>query len=129
VTPDKKYHKDCIDMMFHSGQKSTMAWGVFCGTTMSDLYFVPGEAKLDSATYVKYIVVICLPLPQRHCYGCSIAVDTALPLTRHCHCGIDVVSHMRHGNKDRDRHKSHGSGFHRLLYPKSCWHGKRDVYK
>jgi len=53
---DEEYHPDCVDLKFRSGQKSKMVWGAFCGTTKSDLTFVPGRAKLDSATYVRMML-------------------------------------------------------------------------
>jgi hypothetical protein len=45
-----------------------MAWGAFYGTTMSDLFFVPGKAKLDSAAYVKHILdPILIPFWHQMC--------------------------------------------------------------
>jgi hypothetical protein len=59
-----------------------MAWGAFCGTTLSILYFVPGKAKLDSAAYVKYILdPILIPFWHRMCEekGWTVVIENGAP--------------------------------------------------
>jgi len=64
---DKEHHPDCVDLKFHSGRKSEMILGAFCGTTKSDLIFVPGRAKLDSATHVRMVLEAALVAFWRQC--------------------------------------------------------------
>ena len=53
---DEEYHPDCIDRNFHSGRKSKVIWGAFCGTTKSQTAYAPGRAKIDAATYVRKVL-------------------------------------------------------------------------
>jgi len=48
-----------------------MVWGAFCGTTKSDLIFVPGRAKLDSATMYEWSLSLFLCR-----FGVSVARNT-----------------------------------------------------
>ena len=71
-SPEEEYHPDCMDEIFNQGRQSRMAWGGFCGGIKSELVFVPGKAKLDSAAYVTTIMEPHLvPLWHRFCkeYG------------------------------------------------------------
>jgi hypothetical protein len=52
----EEYHQDCIDETFEQGHQSKMTRGGFCGQLKSDLVFIPGKAKLDSAMYVETIM-------------------------------------------------------------------------
>ncbi len=47
----EEFHPDCVDLTYHSGQSTTMAWGGFRGSKQSEFCLVPGKAKLDSAMY------------------------------------------------------------------------------
>jgi transposase len=80
--PGEEDHPDCVDNTFHSGRQTKMVWGAFCGTTKSDLIFVPGKAKIDSATYVRTIMEPALvPFWQQCCeeYGWTIVMEDGAP--------------------------------------------------
>ena len=52
-----------------------MVWGAFCGTTKSDLIYIPGKAKISSATYVNTVLEPALiPIWHQCCekYGWTI---------------------------------------------------------
>jgi len=51
-----RYHPDCIDKNFHSGHKTKVIWGAFCGTTKSDLTYIPDKAKIGSITYIQTVL-------------------------------------------------------------------------
>jgi len=90
---DEEYHPDCIDNNFHSGRKSKMIWGAFCGTTKSDLIYIPGKAKIDSITYVKTVLEPALvPFWHRCCeeYGWTIVQEDNAP------------GHKKHANQYRE---------------------------
>ena len=55
-----------------------MAWGAFCGIIRSELFFVLGQAKLDSATYVQEILdPLLLPFWHQCCeeYSWTMIVE------------------------------------------------------
>lgn len=54
--PSEEYHPDCVDETFQQGRQSKMVWGGFCGQLKSELIFIPGKAKLDSAMYVEKVM-------------------------------------------------------------------------
>jgi len=90
---DEEYHPDCIDKNFHSGRKSKMIWGAFCGTTKSDLTCIPGKAKIDSITYIRAILEPALiPFWHQCCekYGWTIVQEDNTP------------GHKRHSNRHRE---------------------------
>ena len=75
--PEEEYHPDCIDEIFNQGRQSKMAWGAFRRSIKSDLVFIPGKAKLDSAAYVTTVMEPHLaPLWHRCCeeHGWAIVV-------------------------------------------------------
>jgi len=65
---DEEYHQDCIDEVWESGQESRMVWGAFCGTTKSDLVFIPGKAKVNAVTYVETVMKPYLVPFWHKCY-------------------------------------------------------------
>ena len=78
----EEYLEDTVDTTYHSGRQSTMAWGAFCGTTKSDLIYVPEKAKLNSALYVDLIYEPVLIPFWHHCcelYGWARAVEDGAP--------------------------------------------------
>ena len=78
----EEYHADCIDESFNQGRQSKMAWGGFCGQLKSDIVFIPGKAKLDSAMYVETIMEPHLvPFWHRCCeeYGWARIVEDRAP--------------------------------------------------
>ena len=62
---DEKYHPDCSDKNFHTGRKTKMVWVAFCGTTKSELIYIPRKVKIDSIPYVETVLEPAL-LPYRH---------------------------------------------------------------
>jgi len=59
-----------------------MAWGAFCSTTKSDLIFIPGRAKLDSATYARMVLEPAfVPFWHKCCeeYGWAIVQEDNAP--------------------------------------------------
>ncbi|RPA95122.1 hypothetical protein L873DRAFT_1837288 [Choiromyces venosus 120613-1] len=54
--PEEEFYIDCVDQTFEQGRESTMAWGGFCSTTKSELVFIPGKDKMDSAMYVEAVM-------------------------------------------------------------------------
>jgi len=69
---EAEFHIHCIAENFQTGKDSTMAWGGLSGTIKSDLVFIPGKAKMDSAVYVETIMESYLvPFWQKCCkeYG------------------------------------------------------------
>jgi len=59
-----------------------MAWGGFCGTTKSELVFIPGKAKLDSAMYVETVMEPYLvPFWHQCCeeYGWTRVIENGAP--------------------------------------------------
>ena len=80
--PEEEFHIDCIDDNFQQGRDSTMAWGGFCGAIKSDLVFIPGKAKMDSAVYVETIMEPYLvPFWQKCCeeYGWARVIEDGAP--------------------------------------------------
>lgn len=81
-SPQEEYHPDCVDVMFEQGRQSRMAWGGFCGQLKSELVFIPGKAKLDSAMYVDTIMEPHLvPFWHQCCeeYGWARIVEDGAP--------------------------------------------------
>jgi len=79
---DEEYHPDCIDGNFHSGRKSKMIWGAFCGTTKSQIVYVPGRAKIDAVTYIRTVLEPALvPFWHQCCeeYGWAIVQEDNAP--------------------------------------------------
>jgi len=67
---------------FHFGGQSKMVWSAFCGTTKSDLVFVPGKAKVSSTIFVRRIMQPALLPFWQHCceeYGWTIATKDNAP--------------------------------------------------
>ncbi|RPA93321.1 hypothetical protein L873DRAFT_1793740 [Choiromyces venosus 120613-1] len=59
-----------------------MAWGAFCGTTKSDLVFIPGKAKVDAVTYVETVIEPYLvPFWHKCCkeYGWMKVIEDGAP--------------------------------------------------
>jgi len=59
-----------------------MAWGAFCSTTKSDLIFIPGRAKLDSAPYARMVLEPAfVPFWHKCCeeYGWAIVQEDNAP--------------------------------------------------
>lgn len=85
--PDEEYHPDCIDETFEQGRKTIMAWGVFCSTIKSELIFIPGKAKMDSALYIEHIMEPHLISFWHQCYKeyewTKVAEDGALGHKKH----------------------------------------------
>ena len=80
--PDEEFHINCIDQTFEQGRESTMAWGGFCCTTKSELVFIPGKAKLDSAMYVETVMEPYLvPFWHQCCeeYGWTRVIEDGAP--------------------------------------------------
>lgn len=78
----EEFHADCIDETFDSGRESRMIWGAFCGTTRSQLVFIPPKAKVDSALYVRNIMYPHLvPFWHTCCeeYGWVTVVEDGAP--------------------------------------------------
>lgn len=81
-SPEEESHEDCVDETFEQGRQTRMAWGGFCGQIKSDLVFIPGKAKLDSAMYVDTIMEPHLvPFWHRCCeeYGWARVVEDGAP--------------------------------------------------
>ncbi|RPA95416.1 hypothetical protein L873DRAFT_1837182 [Choiromyces venosus 120613-1] len=80
--PEEEFHINCVDQTFEQGRESTMAWGGFCGTTKSELVFIPGKAKMDSIMYVEAVMEPYLvPLWHECCemYGWAQVIEDGAP--------------------------------------------------
>lgn len=56
----EEHHLGCIDGVFNQRRQSWTVWDGFCRGIKSELVFVPGKAKLDSAAYVTVVMELHL---------------------------------------------------------------------